>query len=107
MEARKTERKGHRRHDEAFRREAVRLLAQPGAQLKVIAAEIGVSAVSLRSWRDRMLGQNDAPAGWKPEDMAEENRRLKEELLRVREERDILKKACGILSTPSRSGMPK
>jgi transposase len=35
-----------------------------------------------------------------------ENERLRHELARITEQRDILKKAAGILSEPSQSGMP-
>lgn len=35
-----------------------------------------------------------------------ENERLRQELARITEQRDILKKAAGILSEPSHSGMP-
>jgi transposase len=38
--------------------------------------------------------------------LAAENERLKRELARMTEQRDILKKAAGILSEPSPSGMP-
>jgi transposase len=40
------------------------------------------------------------------EELQSENERLKRELARITEQRDILKKAAGILSEPSPSGMP-
>jgi transposase-like protein len=40
------------------------------------------------------------------ESLQAENERLRAELARITEQRDILKKAAGILSEPSPSGMP-
>ena len=43
--------------DDDFRQEAVNLLLSSGRPLKRVAAELGVSANSLRTWRDRALGK--------------------------------------------------
>ena len=40
------------------------------------------------------------------EELEAENERLRRELERITEQRDILKKAAGILSEPPGSGMP-
>ena len=40
------------------------------------------------------------------EELEAENERLRRELERITEQRDILKKAAGILSEPPSSGMP-
>jgi transposase len=96
-----------KRYDEAFKNELVQLTMRPGAKLKKIAQDFGVSAVTLRGWRDRIAGSANAPAGLKPEDLAMRVRQLESDLALVKEERDILKKACGILSTPSRGDMRK
>jgi transposase len=95
------------RYTEQFRREAVALLGRPGARLKEIARGLGITAMTLRKWRDRMVGQPDAPAGLTATDLAAENRRLREELLNVTAQRDILKKACGILSEAPTKGTPQ
>jgi len=80
---------GHRgRYSEQYRREAVALLARPGARLKEVARGLGLTPMTLRKWRDRMVGQMDAPAG-------------------LTAQRDILKKACGILSEAPPKGMPQ
>ena len=50
----------HRTYDSAFRQQAVDLLLQSGRPLKTVAAELGISANSLRSWRDRALHQGGA-----------------------------------------------
>ena len=43
----------HRTYDKDFRQEAVNLLLSSGRPLKRVAAELGVTANSLRTWRDR------------------------------------------------------
>jgi len=43
-------------YDNGFRQEAVNLLLSSGRALKRVAADLGVSANSLRTWRDRALG---------------------------------------------------
>ena len=53
---------------------------------------------SLKEWKRRYSGEA-APART---DLEAENRALKAELVRVREQRDILKKTLGILSEPSK-----
>ena len=104
----KTERKTNRakRYTEQFRRDAVELLAG-GARVEKVALGLGISPVSLREWRKRMAGKADAPPGWTREELQAENRRLREQLASITAQRDILKKACGILSEAPTSGMPQ
>jgi transposase len=88
-----------KRYDEAFKRQAVEHWLKsdhPGSQ---VAAELGVSYPSLKEWKRRYVGEV-TPAR---SDLEAENRALKAELARVREQRDILKKTLGILSEPSRN----
>ena len=47
----------HRTYDKDFRQEAVNLLLSSGRPLKRVAAELGVTANSLRTWRDRAFGK--------------------------------------------------
>lgn len=85
-----------KRYDEAFKQQAVEHWLksdQPGTQ---IAAELGISYPSLKEWKRRYVG-DATPAR---ADLEAENRALKAELARVREQRDILKKTLGILSEP-------
>ena len=79
-----------------FKREAVRLMEQPGARVEQIASDLGVSAHSLYEWRKKLEAQGELafPGNGKVALTAEqeENRRLKRELELVKQERDILKK---------------
>jgi transposase len=76
-----------------FRAEAVRLVRSSGLPLPEVARELGVSPQSLRNW----LGQSQIDAGEREgltSDEREELRRLRRENARLREEREILKKAA-------------
>jgi transposase len=76
-----------------FRAEAVRLARSSGLPLPELARELGVSPQSLRNW----LGQAQIDAGEREglgSDEREELRRLRREDARLREEREILKKAA-------------
>ena len=87
-----------KRYDEAFKRQAVESwikTGQPGTQ---IAAELGVSYPSLKDWKRRYWGDATPQRA----DLESENRALKAELARVREQRDILKKTVGIFSEASK-----
>ncbi len=96
-----------RRYSDEFKHDAVELLARPGAKLKEVARGLGIPAVTLRQWRDRLVGPSAAPAGQTVAELAAENRRLRQQLLSVTMQRDVLKKACGILSEAPPKGMPQ
>jgi transposase len=53
----------HRTYEKDFRQEAVNLLLSSGRPLKRVAVELGISANSLRTWRDRALGKGRAAGG--------------------------------------------
>jgi transposase len=99
------------KYDAEFRRNAVDLLLSSGKPLKPLANELGVSDTTLRAWRDAYLDEIEGDSegscvGPTPREMAEEIRRLRRELDRVTRQREILKKALGILSDQSPGGMP-
>lgn len=86
-----------KRYDENFRKNAVEhwiKTGQPGTQ---IAAELGISYPSLKEWKRRYHGDAIPEHG----NLELENRTLRAELARVREQRDILKKTLGIFTEPS------
>ena len=105
----------HRNYDSGFRQEAVKLLLSSARPLKRVAAELGVTANSLRAWRDKALGKGRAAeaAAAQPQgrsgvplaDAAGEIRRLQRENEYLRRQREILKKAMSILSEDPQSGM--
>lgn len=107
--------KTHAPYDSDFRTEAVNLLLTSGRPLKRVADELGVSANSLRTWRDNVLGKGRAaeaasaqPKGRSGAALVEptaEIRRLQRENEYLRRQREILKKAVSILSEDPQSGM--
>ena len=89
-----------RRYDREFKENAVALV-RSGRSIKEVARELGMSSWSLGHWvRGEHLGRVQTEpktlAAETPEQR--ENRRLRQELEYVSRQRDILKKALGILS---------
>ena len=79
------------RYTEEFKRDAVAQVVDRGYSVLEVATRLGISTKSLYDWKkryhkpERQIRQDAAEAA--------EIRRLKAELARVTEERDILKKA--------------
>lgn len=99
-----------KRYDEEFKRNAVELLLSGSRDLKPLAAELGVCPSTLRDWRDRYLRQVEdspqrPPRGPTSLETAQELRRLRQENEHLKRQREILKKALGILSDPPQGGM--
>jgi transposase len=100
-----------KRYDDEFKRNAVELLLSGGQDLKPLARDLGIWPATLRTWRDQYLGavgnpSDGPPKGPVPREMAEELRRLRKEIEKIRRQREILKKALGILSEQSPGSMP-
>ncbi len=81
-----------KRFPEEFKIEAVRQIVERGHPVAEVSARLGVSTHSLYKW----MKEQQLPPGQRQEQLSqtEELRRLKAELKRVTEERDILKKAA-------------
>jgi transposase-like protein len=60
---------------------------------------LGVNYWTLRDWMEAAEQKEKPAKASNPSELEVENRRLKAELARVTEQRDILKKSLGILST--------
>lgn len=79
-----------------FKLEAVRLLETMGKPAADIARELGVRRNQLYKWQEQLRAKGDDAfpgKGYRTE-KDDEIARLKRELERVKEERDILKKAA-------------
>lgn len=83
-----------------FKREAVRLAQTSGKPITQIARSLGISDTSIHQWRKELAehGPETFPGSGHQTALEEENRRLKRELERTRQERDILKKTIHIFS---------
>jgi transposase len=84
-----------RKHSKEFKIEAVRLATQPGTSVKQTAKNLGIHRSMLHTWKLELAADDDQAfpgnGRLKPDD--EEIRKLQLENKRLREERDILKKA--------------
>lgn len=81
---------GRRRFSREFKEEAVRLASVGDRSLSQVARELGIQPSVLSRWRKRLEREAAEPAG---ESAESELKRLRRELERVRQQRDILKKA--------------
>ena len=81
---------GKAKFDDDFKRDAVLQITERGYPVAEVSRRLGVSQHSLYEWRKKFsrLSSSSSEDG-----QATEIRRLKQELVRVTEERDILKKA--------------
>ncbi|MET0936626.1 MAG: transposase [Luteibacter sp.] len=89
--------KNHQSFTPEFKREAVRLMDHSGRPAAEIALELGIRRNQLYKWKAQLERAGDKAfpgSGAKPLDEQAEVARLRRELARVTEERDILKKAA-------------
>ncbi len=78
------------RYTEEFKSDAVAQVTDRGYSVREVAARLGISTKSLYDWKKQY--HKPAPERAKEAVQAAEMSRLKAELVRVTEERDILKK---------------
>jgi len=95
-----------RRYDKEFKLNAVRLyLANKGTKsIKDIAEDLGISRASLGHWITSYKTEGDKGFVGSGHVINQEVRDLRRELQFVRQERDILKKAVAIFSSPQNKG---
>ncbi len=88
-----------KRYTQEFKVEAVGQVVEKGYRVADVAARLGVSQHSLYEW----IKEQRLPAAERQAQViqSEEVRRLKAELRRVTEERDILKKAAAYFAKQS------
>lgn len=88
-----------KRYTDEFKVEAVKQITEHGYSVQDAATRLGVSAHSLYLWRKKFCDGVEA-AGHADKHQAE-IKRLRAELKRVTEERDILKKATAYFAKES------
>ena len=95
---------GRKKYTSEFKREAARLAEESDRSVDELARELGIHPNTLYKWRRAYLedGEEAFPGQGKLTSTDEEIRRLRRELARVKEERDILKKATQFFAKESR-----
>ncbi len=91
-----------RRYTAEFKAEAARLVATSGKSVAQVSRELGIDEQSLYRWKRQATspdGNGVEPGHFGQQ---EENRRLRRELDRVTEERDILEGATAFFASQSR-----
>ena len=95
--------KGNRkRYSKEFKLEAVRMLEAGDRTGQQIERDLGIGSGQVYKWRKELAasGERAFPGNGSPRD--EELAHLRKENARLREERDILRKAVAIFSKPPR-----
>ena len=90
-----------RRYTAEFKREAVELSQSSGKSAAQVARELGLRPELLYRWRDAQRAAEQAvadPVQRQQSTLEAENAQLRREVARVQQERDILKKALGIVA---------
>src|SRR6266487_5920862 len=93
----------HKTYTQEFKREAVRLAQTSGKSIAQVARELGISDTRVPEWRKELAehGLEAFPGNGHQTALEEENHRLKRELERTRQERDMLKNGVHLLARPA------
>jgi transposase len=99
---RKDGRRRGRSYDDAFKRDAVRLVSEDKYTFKAAAAAVNVSEQSLRAWHAK-FAPTPPPCGENAsvQELRDEVARLRKQLRRAELEREILKKATAYFAKES------
>jgi transposase len=87
-----------RQYTDEFKREAVKLVTEQGYTQAEAARSLGINPNLIRNWRRKFALQN-AGTETMSETEQQELIRLREEVRRLRMERDILKKATAFFAS--------
>ena len=91
-----------RTYDKEFKLNSVRLFLESGRSCKEISKELGIPPATLATWLEshKKEGLEAFPGKGHIKSSDVEVAQLRKDLAIAREERDILKKALGIFSSP-------
>ena len=88
------------RHSDEFRQEAVRIALTSGLTRRQVASDLGVGFSTLSKWIQH--SRNDETISVPDQDLFKEVKRLRKENRRLKEERDLLKKATVFFAEQSK-----
>ena len=92
-----TTRKPYNTYTKEFKLEALRLMAESDRPASEIAMKLGIRRNQLYKWKEQMTKKGDVPSAKRGRPKKEDQSELtlvKQELKRVQEENEILKKAA-------------
>lgn len=94
----------NRRYSREFKIDAVRLCEEDDRPVAAVARELGVHPNNLYKWREQFeeAGEEAFPGKGKLRESDDELRSLRREVARLRQEREILKKALIFFSKESK-----
>ena len=90
-----------KRYTEEFKSEALKQILDRGYPVHEVSSRLGVSSHTLYAWLKKAKANGRSKEAIDLEKVHLENIRLKAELKRVQEERDILKKAAAYFAKAS------
>ena len=94
--------KSRRTFDQQFKVDAVRMVAESGTSIAEVARNLGISRNQLDRWIKQLQGKKSPQAAFPGNgNLGADKKELEElrrELARVKEEREILKKAMAVFS---------
>jgi transposase len=95
-------RRKRRKFTDEFKAETVRLIRETGRSITAVAREMDLTPSAVERWvKQAEIDEGGGPAGALTTGEREELRRLRREILEVRMEREILKKAAAFFAKES------
>jgi len=91
----------HKRYAEEFKLQAARLIVENGYTYRQAAQQLGATSWSIRQWVKKFRVSGQLPPKGQPVAAAEELKAARKELLRLRMENEILKKAAAYFAKES------
>lgn len=92
----------NQKYTEEFRAEAIKQVTERGYKVQEVCERLGISSKSLYLWLRLARGSNGKHSQINDNELRQEIVRLRSELRRAEEERDILKKATAYFAKASR-----
>lgn len=89
------------RYDLNFKRSALELWQSSGKSADAVARELGISPPTLKVWKQQLCLPPPPSTAQTMAELQAENRRLSRDLYFAQRQREILKKALGILASPN------
>lgn len=89
-----------KRYDEAFKKEAVRLVKEEGLTQAQVTQDLGLGYGTIQSWLQADRKKQD-PEALEQESKEQELKRLRKEVHLLKMERDLLKKAAAYFAKDS------